>query len=87
MRISGWSPPSRDSRTWIRRRADRGPQVEPWQYGRGAQLKARSKSVAVTVGRAAGPSARIRFRRRANQIWANLIDNALDAVRIQGVSM
>ena len=42
--------------------------------------KARGEVGVIDGGRAGGPPARARFGGELNQVWANLIDNALDAV-------
>ena len=58
--------------------------LRPEQHGHGAQSKARAKSVAVTIDVEAGLPRVRGFAGELNQIWANLIDNALDAVADAG---
>ena len=48
------------------------------------QSKAREKSIEVTVELAANLPAVMGFAAELNQIWGNLIDNALDAVNVGG---
>jgi signal transduction histidine kinase len=55
--------------------------------GRGAQLKGSIEIRAVTVDVPPGLPRPRGFAGELNQIWANLIDNALDAVPIWAVSM
>lgn len=70
---------------------DQAMAAEPVDLGTGLghtvrilNAKARSKSVAVTVAVEPGLPRALGFAGELNQIWANLIDNALDAVPESG---
>jgi signal transduction histidine kinase len=70
---------------------DRAPTSEPVDIRRGIRdtltvlgAKTRAKSVAVTVDLAADLPSVNAFGAELNQVWANLIDNALDAVAASG---
>ena len=70
---------------------DRAPAAEPTDVGRGIAdtiavlgAKAREKSVAVEVALADGLPRVLAHGGELNQVWANLIDNALDAVAGSG---